>query len=93
LFANVDWQFSGKRPGNDVNSFDVDGYNLFGVGVRYVSRVMGRRATFRLAVDNITNRSYWSTIAPSTITGAHTGNMVAHLSSPRTVAAGVSIDF
>lgn len=93
LFANFDWQFSGKRPGNDVNSFDVDGYNLFGVGARYVTHIMGRGATFRLAVDNITDRSYWSTIAPSTITGANTGNMVAHLGSPRTLAAGVSIDF
>lgn len=93
LFANVDWQFSAKRPGNDVNSYSVDGYQLLDLGIRYASKAWGRSVIWRLAVDNVTNKNYWSTIAPSNITGANTGNLIAHLGSPRTVSASVSIDF
>ena len=49
--------------------------------------------TWRFAVNNVTNRQYWSTIAPSNLTGANTGNLLAHLGSPRTVLASVSVDF
>jgi iron complex outermembrane receptor protein len=49
--------------------------------------------TWRLAVDNVTDRSYWSTVAPSNLTGANTGNLLAHFGTPRTVLAAVSVDF
>jgi hypothetical protein len=44
-------------------------------------------------VENITDRHYWSTIGPSNITGSNTGNLVAHLGSPRTVQASVTVKF
>ena len=44
-------------------------------------------------MNNATDRQYWSTIAPSNLTGANTGNLVAHLGAPRTVLASASIDF
>jgi outer membrane receptor protein involved in Fe transport len=43
-------------------------------------------------VDNITDRRYWSTVAPSNLTGANTGSLIGHLGSPRTVLASVSVD-
>jgi iron complex outermembrane receptor protein len=87
LTASFDYQFSGDRAGDDANTFMVAGYNLFDVGVRYVVR----RVTLRLGVDNVTDEHYWSTIAPSNLTGANTGSLIAHLGAPRTVLASVTV--
>jgi iron complex outermembrane recepter protein len=93
LVATFDWQFSGARPANDTNSFFVAGYNLFDIGARYNSIILNKKVTWRLAVDNVTDRSYWSTVAPSNLTGANTGSLLAHFGTPRTVLAAVSMDF
>jgi iron complex outermembrane receptor protein len=93
LVTSVDWQFSGPRAGNDTNSFSAAGYNLFDVGARYTSTIATKSVTWRLAVDNVADRRYWSTVAPSNLTGANTGNLLAHLGSPCTVLASASVDF
>lgn len=92
LVASFNYQFSGPRPANDTNSLTAPGYNLFDLGARYTSNLLSKPVTWRLGVDNITDRRYWSTIAPSNLTGANTGNLVAHLGAPRTVLASVSVD-
>jgi iron complex outermembrane receptor protein len=93
LVTSFDWQFSGPRAANDTNSFFVAGYNLFDIGARYTSTVLTKSVTWRLAVDNVADKHYWSTVAPSNLTGANTGNLLAHFGSPRTVLASASIDF
>src|SRR5450631_3545520 len=93
LVTSFDWQFTGARPGNDANSFFVAGYNLFDIGARYTSTMRAKPVTWRVAVDNVGDRYYWSTIAPSNLTGANTGSLLAHLGSPRTVLASVGVDF
>jgi iron complex outermembrane receptor protein len=94
LVTSFDWQFTGPRAGNDGNSFLVAGYNLFDIGARYTSAIGAKSSlTWRLAVDNVANRYYWSTVAPSNLTGANTGSLLAHLGSPRTVLASVGVDF
>lgn len=92
LVATFNYQFSGTRPANDSNSFFVAGYNLFDVGARYSSTILTRQVTWRLAVDNVTDRNYWSTVAPSNLTGANTGNLLAHFGAPRTILAAVAVD-
>jgi iron complex outermembrane recepter protein len=92
LVATFDYQFSGRRAANDTNSYFVAGYNLFDLGGRYATNLWNRPVTFRLAVDNVTDRRYWSTIGPSNLTGANTGSLLAHLGSPRTLQASVSVD-
>ena len=92
LIATFDYQFSGTRAANDTNSFFAPGYNLFDIGARHTSILFSKAVTWRLAVDNVTDRRYWSTIGPSNLTGANTGNLLAHLGSPRTVQASVSVD-
>jgi iron complex outermembrane recepter protein len=87
LIASFDYQFSSNRAGNDTNSFWVAGYNLFDIGVRYATHHL----TWRLAVDNLTDQHYWSTVAPSNLTGANTGNLIGHLGSPRTLLASVTL--
>jgi len=92
LVATFDYQFSGTRAANDTNSFFAAGYNLFDLGTRYSATLFGKVFTWRLSVDNITDRRYWSTVAPSNLTGANTGSLIGHLGSPRTVLASVSVD-
>jgi len=93
LVATFDYQFSGPRPANDENTFFVAGYNLFDIGARYNASFWNTPVIFRLAVDNVTDRHYWSTIAPSDLTGANTGSLLAYLGSPRMVLASVSVKF
>ncbi len=93
LVATFDYQFAGTREADDTNQFSVAGYSLFDVGARYTLKMWDMPVAWRLAVDNITDRHYWSTIGPSNLTGANTGNLVAHLGTPRTVNASVSVKF
>lgn len=92
LVAIFNYQFSGPRAANDTNSFYATGYNLFDLGARYSAQMLSKPVTLRLAVDNVTDRHYWSTVAPSNLTGANTGSLLAHLGSPRTVLAAISVD-
>jgi iron complex outermembrane receptor protein len=93
LVATFDYQFSGTRAANDANTFFAPGYNLFDVGARYTVDIWGRPVIWRLAVNNVADRHYWSTIAPSNLTGANTGNLLAHMGTPRTLLASVSVKF
>ena len=93
LVASADWQYTAKRPGDDTNLFWTPSYSVFDLGARYSTQVMGKATTLRLAVNNLNDEHYWSTVGPSNLTGANTGNMTAHLGAPRTVAASVSVDF
>ena len=93
LTATFDYQVTGPRYGNDTNSLQVAGYNLFDLGARYHHDVLGTPLTLRLAVDNVADRHYWSTVGPSNLTGANTGALLAHFGSPRTVMASASIYF
>ena len=93
LVATFDWQYSGPRAADDTNSFFVAGYNLFDLGARYTSSILTKKVTWRLSVDNIADKHYWSTVAPSNLTGANTGSLLAHFGTPRTLLAAVSFDF
>ena len=93
LVTSFNYQFSSGRPANDTNTQFAPGYNLFDIGARYTSMIARSPVTWRLAVNNVTNRQYWSTIAPSNLTGANTGNLLAHLGSPRTILASMTFDF
>ena len=93
LVAMFNYQFSGSRPANDTNTQMAPGYNLFDIGARYSTQLWQQAFTWRLAVNNVTNHQYWSTIGPSNLTGTNTGNLLAHLGAPRTLLASVSVDF
>ena len=93
LVATFDYQFSSCRPANDANTEEAAGYQLFDVGGRYLSKFGEFPVTWRLNVNNVTDRKYWSTIAPSNLTGTNTGNLLAHFGSPRTVWASMTVNF
>jgi iron complex outermembrane recepter protein len=93
VVLSADWQYVGRRAANDANTTWADSYNVFDLGARYTTRLMGKATTWRLALNNVTDEHYWSTVGPSNITGANTSNMTAHLGAPRTIAASMTVDF
>jgi iron complex outermembrane receptor protein len=93
LVLTADWQHVGARPGNDSNTTWAPSYELFDLGARYVTQAMGQAVTLRLMVNNVADQRYWSTVAPSNITGTNKGSMVAHIGAPRTLALSAAVDF
>ncbi|MFL6707162.1 MAG: TonB-dependent receptor [Massilia sp.] len=91
--VSANWQHIGKRPINDANTAFVDAVDIFNLGLRYASTLMARPVTWRLGIDNVADKHYWSTVGPSNIVGSGRGNMLAHLGAPRTAAASVAMDF
>lgn len=92
LTANLNHQ--GRRPGNNANSTWVDGYTVADLGARYTTRLAGKPTTWRLAVNNVTDKAYWANITPSGQNGyTGTGNGTGTLGAPRTVQASVQVDF
>lgn len=86
LTLSSDVAYQGRRPGNYSNTSYVSSFTTLGLGVRYVQMVYGKRLTWRLNVDNVTNRDYWAYIGPSGqngYTGTDSGTGV--IGAPRTV--------
>lgn len=92
-FANIDWQFVGRRPIDDINSLYTPAYSVVDLGVRYARTIMNRVTTWRVTVNNVADVHYWSTLGPGNITGTNVGSYTAHLGSPRTIAASMEIAF
>jgi iron complex outermembrane receptor protein len=92
-FVNVNWQFVGRRPIDDINSLYTPSYNVLDLGVRYARPIAGKLTTWRFNLNNVTDTHYWSTLGPGNITGTNVGSYTAHLGSPRTIAASMEIAF
>ncbi|RZT36872.1 TonB-dependent siderophore receptor [Cupriavidus agavae] len=75
-------QYYGARPIDPANTVSLPSYTLFDAGVRYTTRVAGKRTTVRFNVDNLTNKAYWLTSASYLTQGA-----------PRVFKLGAQIDF
>jgi len=92
-FVNANWQHVGRRPLDDINSSYTPQYNVFDLGVRYTTAVLGKLTTWRVTVNNLTDVRYWSTLGPGSITGQSTGSYLGHLGEPRLITASMRIDF
>lgn len=73
----------GRRAVNNLNQAWVNGYTTFDVGARYGFEVGGLEYTARLAVENVTDRSYWNSA----------GNGLLGVGGPRTTKAALSVRF
>jgi iron complex outermembrane recepter protein len=91
LFFNFDWQHVGRRPIDDVNSRWTTQYNIFDLGFRYTSEVMGKTITWRITANNLTNVFYWSTIGTTGNTGQNSGSFLGHLGEPRLLTASMRV--
>jgi iron complex outermembrane receptor protein len=93
VFVNADWQHVGRRPIDDINSAYTPAYNVVDLGVRYTRTLAGKVTTWRVAVDNLTDVHYWSTLGPGSITGQSSGSYLGHLGEPRLITASMRIEF
>ena len=87
--ALAGWTFSGnltrtgKRPITVENTGDdAAGYDLFGLGARYSTRLGATPVTFRLNIDNLFDKTYWAN-----------ANTVLTNGAPRTVSLGAKFSF
>jgi iron complex outermembrane receptor protein len=93
LVVSGDWQYTARRAVDDANLYWSPSFSVFDLGARYSARIWGKMATWRLAVENLADEHYWSTIGPSNIVASDSGSMTAHLGAPRTVSASMAMKF
>jgi iron complex outermembrane recepter protein len=55
-----------RRPVNPENQGYIPGYTLYDAGLSYATRLFGRRASFGLSVDNLSNKRYWNSVQTGT---------------------------
>ena len=94
LAASLHVTYDSSRYGDNANTYRVAGYTATDIGVRYLTHLWNTAVTWNVAVDNITNRQYWSLITPAGqngYTGAGNGNGL--LGAPRTARADMQVEF
>lgn len=57
LFADA--KYTAATPLRPANDIDVDAYTTLNLGANYETTINGYDTTFRLAVNNLTNKKYW----------------------------------
>lgn len=75
-------QYYGSRYVDAGNTVSLPSYTLFDAGVRYTTRIGATRTTFRLNVDNLADKAYWTTSGGTLLQGA-----------PRTVMLSAQIQY
>jgi iron complex outermembrane receptor protein len=76
--------YTGSEYVNQTNTQSVPAWTTLDLGLRYKTQWVGKSTTFRVGVNNVFNRHYWSGVASyGTIS----------LGAPRTVYASAAIDF
>lgn len=78
---------TGARYANASNSINVPGWIRWDVGASYTRKVSGVPVTVRASVENVANKSYWSSV------GGYPNNGYLVLSQPRTFMLSVSAEF
>jgi len=81
LSINAGAYHTGRRPVNDRNQAWLDAITLYGAGVRYTTHMFGKRSTWQMNVENLTDEHYWAAAGTRLAAGA-----------PRTFKASIRID-
>jgi iron complex outermembrane recepter protein len=92
LFGHFNWHYTGNRPANDTNTSWAKSYNTFDIGARYSTRLVKIPTTFRLAINNLSDERYWSSIFPGSINGTG-GSSSAFMGTPREYKFSMQMDF
>jgi iron complex outermembrane receptor protein len=82
LALNAGWYYTGKRPVNNANQAYIDGVALLSLGTRWRTRLFGFPATLQANLDNVTDKTYWSTA----------GNGLLGVGAPRTLRVAAKFD-
>jgi iron complex outermembrane receptor protein len=89
-FLNL--HYTGRRPANDANTSWASSYMTIDLGARYVTHIKGVETIWRLAVMNLTNERYWSSVFPGSINGTGASS-TAFLGSPQEIIGSVQVVF
>lgn len=69
LSIQAGWFYEGDRPIDDANTYDLDAYNRFDIGLKYNLKQddSGRDWIFRLTGQNITDEKYYKGSSPLSV--------------------------
>ena len=67
LSVNGGLYYIGPRAVNDLDQASIGGYTLLTAGLRYTTRLFGKRATIQANLENATNKRYWSAVGSNQI--------------------------
>ncbi len=81
------WRFSSAKSATPDGRTRVGAYSVFDAGLVYRTRMAGRALTWRLIVDNLTNRFYWRD------TGTAYGDAFLFPGAPRLARLTATWDF
>lgn len=81
------WRYASANVASADGSIQVPAYHVFDAGLRYDVRWNDREVTWRLAVDNLFDRFYWSD------TGSSRGDQFLIPGAPRLARLSVSFGF
>ena len=95
LTPSLNVHYTGKRAGDAENSTWASEYATLDLGVRYVTKMMGKETTWRVTANNVTNEQYWASVMPSNINGGGAGGTVntAYLGTPREIITSLEVKF
>ncbi len=79
--------YTGGTYADAPNTLNVPSWTRLDLGARYGFDLQGRLVTLRARVDNVANRSYWSSV------GGYPGAGYLVLGAPRSVSLSASVDF
>ncbi len=78
---------TGSSYADAANTLNVPGWTRLDLGVRYLTEISGRAVTFRLRMENATDRNYWASV------GGYPGSGYLVVGGPRAVGLSASVDF
>ncbi|WP_350316168.1 TonB-dependent siderophore receptor [Pectobacterium aroidearum] len=84
--------YTGKRVTNNTNTAWVDSYMTLDLGTRYGFKIYDKPAAFRIALNNVTNEHYWSSLFPYRQNGENRGSS-AFVGDPREIRASLTVDW
>ncbi len=64
LSVNGSWEYAGKKAFEYNNTTFVPSYNVFNLGAAYATRIAGKTAVLRAAVNNVADKFYWRDVTP-----------------------------
>ncbi|MBN3256141.1 TonB-dependent siderophore receptor [Pectobacterium brasiliense] len=84
--------YTGKRAANNTNTSWADSYMTLDLGTRYGFKIYDKPAAFRVALNNVTNEHYWSSLFPYNQNGKN-GASSAFVGDPREIRASLTVDW
>lgn len=64
LSVNGSWEYAGKKAFEYNNTTFVPSYHVFNLGAAWATRIAGKTAVLRAAVNNVTDKFYWRDVTP-----------------------------